>query len=353
MAAMFSFGGNHYVPRLLWKGGEQAALRQVSATAKGRMTPLIDLVAPPVNKGIPKPAAAHVGDGLDILAKCWAHEAPVFLDPGDSGLSLVALLAAAKARSIRAVPVVRLTSSIADVRVAATHAGHDGIALRIGPSDVAPPGPWTNVFAFLNRHKIPAHHVHLLLDIESLARKARIAISIAWNAVHTLPSTASARFRTMTVLASSFPDLSGTKGLAAYPRNEWLDWYAMFLARGTMPFLPTFGDYNIQAPGGLDGYDPRIMPTSPTVRYTVASEWVVVRGSSSKVSKPGTQFPVLARALVADPRFLGQLHCLGCAAVVRCAAGGAGLGSLTKWREIGATHHLELTTAQIAALPWP
>lgn len=162
-------------------------------------------------------------------------------------------------------------------------------------------------------------------------------------------------WRTLTLAASAFPtNLGGIQGSALIERSEWQGWRALYDQRNALIRMAAFADYVIQSPHALDGYDPRYMPMSPAIRYTLDQHWWILRGQSSKRARMSTQYPQLAAQLVAQqPPFFGAAHCAGCNGAASCAAAAPGFGSPEAWRRIGTQHHLVLASVQVGGLPVP
>jgi hypothetical protein len=103
-------------------------------------------------------------------------------------------------------------------------------------------------------------------------------------------------------------------------------------------------------------FDPSTMQVSAGVRYTVPEHWLLIKGESTRLTRPTLQFRQLARRLVyQDLRsfFYGADHCVGCAFIKAAADGASGLGSLEAWRRLGTIHHVTTAVQEVLGLPWP
>jgi len=140
-------------------------------------------------------------------------------------------------------------------------------------------------------------------------------------------------------------------------RVDWMAWRDNQQARRTeLTRLPTYSDGAIQHPSGVEGFDPRIMPVSAAVRYTVPDKWLLVKGESTRLTPPSAQFQALATQLVyghLKRYYYGTNHCAGCASIKAVADGAPGFGSLEAWRRLGTVHHITTAAQQVLALPWP
>jgi hypothetical protein len=120
--------------------------------------------------------------------------------------------------------------------------------------------------------------------------------------------------------------------------------------------LATFSDCAIQHVSGVEGFDPRIMPMSAAIGYTLLQEWLLIKGESVRRTPARQQFLELATQLVYGQLrnyFAGASHCPGCESI-EAAAGGAGrFGSAGAWRRLGTIHHIKSVVDGLDALPWP
>ena len=167
-------------------------------------------------------------------------------------------------------------------------------------------------------------------------------------------------WRTLTVAACAFPVSMGSVQRHAHEfveRADWLAWRNYLHAeRGNLVRLPTYSDYAIQHPLGVEGFDPRIMQVSATIRYTTSDHWLLIKGESTRSTLPSSQFPALATRLVyghLQQHFAGENHCLGCGAMKAAADGADGYGSAGAWRTLGTVHHLSAVMQGLEGLTWP
>lgn len=96
------------------------------------------------------------------------------------------------------------------------------------------------------------------------------------------------------------------------------------------------------------------MQASATVRYTLADDWLLIKGVGTKKSLPSRQFPALATKLVygeLQSYFAGPDHCVGCELMKDAADGVPRLGSPEAWRRLGTIHHITMTLDCLASLP--
>lgn len=221
--------------------------------------------------------------------------------------------------------------------------------------DLARPSIASDILAFMGAYKLDPAKIDIVLDMESVYGQKTIAVASTMNfIVGIIPNQG--QWRTFSIVASGFPEHMGvvqTFGTLRIERVEWLAWQLLHAQRSKLPRMPSFGDYGIQHPSGVEGYDPRYMSTSSAIRYTTDTEWFFIKGQSNKYQKSSTQLPHLAKALIGSNFFYGGSHCYGCSSAISCAAGQAGFGSLEAWRKIGTAHHLSVVSSQLTSVSFP
>ena len=113
--------------------------------------------------------------------------------------------------------------------------------------------------------------------------------------------------------------------------------------------VPSFGDYAVNYPEETF-VDPRIMRMSANLRYTLDSEWLILRGRNTR-QFGFEQFRDLCSSLVMKSEFAGPSFSAGDKFIDDCAQGSTGPGNATVWRRVGTSHHLTHVSNQIANLP--
>lgn len=357
------FTARHYVPILTWKQAEQRALQSVPAATRAGFTPLLQIIPIPadLDDGTPtKTFDDHIDGAIEKIVQAWGSESEFFLDPrdvADEEHSQTQLDGSAHVYQVAAgsglpfVPVTGIYRSAANQAAALAHRQR-GVCIRLTLSDFNQQNAMVALAGFVANAHLTEANVDLILDLASVAQMQQFVISTTMTALLArIPNIAA--WRTITIAGCSFPSLAGVSGTNTFDRSEWLSWLGLYATRATMTRMPSFGDYVVQSPDAIEGYDPRYMPMTPAIRYTLSTEWLVIRGQSSKTQALSTQFPVLAGTLLNSGHFYGANHCDGCSDAAACANGMPKLGSTTVWRRIGTAHHLHVVTAQAAALPAP
>lgn len=352
-----TFGANHYVPILKAKQGEKAALSRVAGGLVSRITPLLEIVERQDGKGID----AHIQTAFKGLAQAVSAYPRCFIDTReiatDGATAARAVFARAKADGIVFTPVTGVTRSV-DITPALDHRDH-GLALRLTRQEFEAGSLSSAIPAFLSTHNLSAAEVDLIVDlgpVEEMVVDGIAALTMAFMA--DVPDHLT--WRTFTVSASAFPVSMGGVERHSHDLVERADWIAwrdhLHAARHALTRLPTFSDYGIQHPLGVEGFDFRFMQVSAAIRYTKAGHWLLVKGESTRSVAPSSQFPALATRLVyghLQQHFAGTGHCRGCLSMKAAADGVGGLGSAGVWRQLGTIHHLSTVMDGLQSLAWP
>jgi hypothetical protein len=246
----------------------------------------------------------------------------------------------------------------ADVTAALEHRSH-GIALRLDRKEFETGGLATNIEAFLVGHGLEPEEVDLIIDlgtVEDLIAEGVAALTKAFMA--DIPNHS--RWRTFTISSCAFPKSMGGVERNSHDfvqRDEWLAWKNhLYASRQSLSRLPTFSDYAIQHPAGVEGFDPKTMQVSASIRYTLSDAWLLIKGQSTRIIRPGTQFPALATRLVyghLQGHFAGPTHCDGCKSMKAAADGAPGFGSPEAWRRLGTIHHISTVMQELDQLLLP
>lgn len=351
-----TFGSDHYVPVLKVKRGEKTALRSLSVDAQQRITPLLEIVERKADKSVDE----HLNTAFDKLADSARPYSRTFLDAReiapDGPAAAAEVFRRAVADGIVFAPVTGISRSV-DIGAALDHRTH-GLVLRLTREEFEAGGLAADLPAFMNRHSLTPEEIDLVIDlgpVDDMITDGVVALTNAFLADvpnHTL-------WRTFTVSACAFPASMGSVDPRSHQLVERVDWLAwrnnLHSQRDTLPRLPTFSDCAIQHTRGVEGFDPRIMPISASVRYTQFDNWLLLKGESTRITPASTQFPGLATLLVyggLQPHFAGEAHCDGCASMKASADGAGRLGSPEVWRRLGTIHHLTTAVEQLDSLPW-
>ncbi len=352
-----TFGPDHYVPVLKVKRGERKAIQRISPIHQSRITPLLEIV----ERKPPKTLDAHLNTAFTDLAETVRPYSRCFLDvreiAADGQTGAANVFQRASAAGIVFTPVTGI-SRTADVAPALAHRAN-GLALRLTRAEFEQGGLTRRINEFLSAHGLAPEQLDLIIDlggVEDLIVEGVGALTDAFMAE--VPDQQ--RWNTFTVSACAFPKSMGgvqRNSHALAERTDWVAWNnQLYGRRNGLQRLPTFSDCAIQRPEGVEGFDPIRMQVSASVRYTLEEAWLLIKGQSTRSSRPGEQFPALARKLVhgsLNSSFYGPGHCYGCELMQAAADGAPGLGSAEAWRQLGTIHHISVVTQALASLPWP
>jgi hypothetical protein len=353
-----------YMPILLTKRGERAALRDLPPLAKSRLQPMF--VVPPVpwdfDEETPaKTTEQHVFRLSQEIVSTWGTGAACLdlrhIDDGSTmsnGAHPLAWLGnQARIRGLVLRPVVapaRTASYIAAAREM-VQTDQAGVCLRLGVSEWPSGEGQTHIEALLEALSVAPDVTDLVLD---LGADPAAAGELALQAVRTELRGASAEWRSIVVAGTAFPrDLSAVgRGLSLLERTEWLNYRSLRLLDETKS-APRFADYGIANPDPGGDVDPRLMSLSAHLRYTQTDAWVISKGQLFRgrggSGQGGAAMAAVAEALVVSDYFMGATHCSGCLWISQVAEGASG-GNPEVWRRVGTTHHLTLVGESLAKL---
>jgi hypothetical protein len=347
-----------YVPVLKGRQGEFNALAEVQLATRRGMMPLLEVV--PADPADPLGVIDDCRKAVEKLAKVW--QAPVLLDGGLLDLSLDLRLDArgplwelsehARAALLPAVPVLRLGDDILARTDAAAACEQDGngLCVRMVEQDLdeEPDDLDQALDDLLRQVGVGRADTDLLLDTGAvdgdLAVRggARIVLSL-------LRSLASLQdWRSVTVVGGAFPeDLSGFQPwvLGRRPRFD-ASLYDRVMSK-RLPRDPDYGDYAVAHPLLRTG-QPFAPP--PQLRYTTASDWLVLKGRRND-PRGYNQFFDVCDVVSGQPEFSGPE--LGIADVRIAAPRDHGPGNGSTWRQVSTTHHLDLVVSRLASLGEP
>jgi hypothetical protein len=352
-----TFNANHYVPVLKGKRGEKRALTLLSRTVRTRITPFLEIVERRSDKTFDQHLQTSFKDFFEAVSgfhRCFIDTREIATD-GPAGAEAVFQLAADTGISFT--PVTGISRS---VDLEATLAFRDnGLALRLERGEFEAGGLAGNISAFLSRHSLAPEDIDLFIDLGAIDTMVLTGVRrFARAFLEEVPYHQ--RWRTFTLSACAFPQSMAVINRFSYgtiDRVDWMAWRDGLHARQTkISRLPTYSDCGIQHPTGVEGFDPRTMQSSASVRYAIANCWLLIKGESTKITPPSQQFASLARVLVNNQvgtYYHGAGHCHGCSGMMECADGRSGYGSQEAWRRLGTIHHITKVVEDLDALSWP
>ena len=236
-------------------------------------------------------------------------------------------------------------------------AARNGLALRLTRADFEAGPVEPRIKAFVGRHALQKGSTDIILDMGSVEQMIPQGIlNMSLKFVGDMPSVRA--WRSLTLVSSAFPkSMRVVQKNSSFEagRSEWVSWRDLLHGmRAHLPRLPTFGDFAIQHPLGVD-FNGKLMNVSATIRYALEDSWLLVKGESVDVVPPSVQFPSLARRIVIGEhagQFSTAAHCKGCEGLARAAGGAPRYGAPEAWRKLGNIHHITRTVEAIRSLPW-
>jgi hypothetical protein len=352
-----TFDAHHYVPVLKVKRGEKAALSLLSATVRAKVTPLLEIV-----ERTDKELGPHLDTAFKGLADAARGFKRCFLDAreiaSDGSAAAAEVFRRAASSGIVFTPVTGISRTAADVAAALGNRAR-GLALRLRREEFEAGGFGMNVRTFLDKHGLAPQEIDLIIDLGAVDDMVAMGVeNLARAFLADVPDHT--RWKTFTISACAFPLSMGGVDRHSHDltkRADWLAWQdGLYADRNKLPRLPTFSDGVIQHPKGVEGFDPRTMQVSASIRYTAGDSWLLIKGESTRLTLPSTQFPSLATQLVYGHLrrwFCGVGHCAGCRFIKAAADGASGFGSAEAWRRLGTIHHITTVVQELGALPWP
>lgn len=357
MGVDVSFGPDHYVPVLKIKRGEKGALADLGATHPGAFTPLLEVVARKSDKTLSR----HLDTTFEKLSRSVAKLGRCFLDTrdlaADGESASLTVFKRARAEGIGFVPVVGVTRTVGNT--AALEHRENGVALRITRKEMESGGLAHDIHDFLQANALSQRAVDLIMDMGDVSQMISVGVSALADAfLREIPDHA--KWRTFTLSGCAFPSSMGVVGKNSHrlwERSEWVCWKGLYAQRAGLSRLPTFGDYAIQHPKGVEDFNPTTMAVSASSRYATGDHWLLVKGESAKIKRPGIQFPKIAESIMTNQHgnyYKGAHHCTGCKMIYDAANNAPGIGSAEKWRLLGTIHHLSTVLQEdLSALHWP
>jgi hypothetical protein len=352
---MFKY--NHYIPILKAKDGEFGALSELPIEIKNKISPLIDVFD---TESSTKSLDFRLDKIATKIKTAWGDSQPVFIDLFGIDLDkrvsgglhpLLFIFERLRNLNVQAIPSIGFDRDEAYNRALRNIVNEDnrGVCIRLLKDDMDNTDELEyNLESLLGDLNIVLNDVHILLDFRTLkVADVGISVDVAIDVIRNLPNVND--WGMLTIAASGFPgSLSdiGTNATGTLPRTELQLWNSLIDRRREIERLPSFADYGIQHPDLLELNWNSISLVS-NIRYTLTSEWLIMRGGSNK--KYGwDQAHQLSRELIAMPEYYGASFCWGDSYITDCANETVGPGNMTTWRKVGTNHHLTLVASQIA-----
>ena len=347
-----------YIPVLKVKRGEKRALLEIHSSLKPQVSPLLEVVEITGDKTLQE----HLDTTFTKLAQSVLLYPRVFLDcrelQPDHPQASEEVFRRAAAEGMAFTPVTGISRNVDDVDAAINHR-QQGLALRLTRQEFENGRLGGNLQRFLQSRGLGMQEIDLIIDLGPLDDDGLIVPGVAALADAFLRETPNHnQWRTFTISACAFPLSMGGVQRSSHIYEERSDWIAwrdhLYARRQHLQRLPRYSDCVIQHPTGVEGFDPRYMRASASVRYASSDYWLLIKGVSTLTIPAVHQFPNLATSLVyghLQQYFYGPDHCSGCASIQRCADGASGHGSPEVWRRYGTIHHITRVVEDLRSLP--
>jgi hypothetical protein len=343
-----------YFPVLRAKAGELRALARLSDRARHRTIPLLDIPEPGEEGRVS--ARELMASVCEELARAWGTARPLHLDisrytgtgaGGPLGEIVEHLFKCARQARLQAMPVAgpvgfRSVDYLAAVADVARRNGR-GLAIRLTSEDFLEASRLEQslepCLAALN---IPASHIDLILDFESIARlpadqRAELAIvNVVSSAVHFADPLG---FRRIVLCGSSFPEwpaIRKSPARLAVARLELSVWRRLTKIRPDVPL--GFGDYGVVSP--FQTKPTRCVRVPARVRFATPEQQIFFRA-------PAGTYRELAKSAAKDTEFLSLPPSWGAIAVRECAANYGDEGGGTQWVARDTNMHVEATVVHV------
>lgn len=244
------------------------------------------------------------------------------------------------ARAKAIVPVIRTSTppSLASALLAWGIDSGQGVGIRVDGL-VATETQAAKTSDLVTASGVPATAIDLIIDAQDLPRTMSHE-----ELADVFP--ASQTSRNYILLGGTFPGSITPMRPDDYQhfreRGEWSAWQEEMLESGAWRH-PNFGDFATQP----SVYSPSpSFPGSPSIRYTIGDQFVVLRGRGGN-GMDFNQYIGHARFIQQQPYFREVVGTRGDAYIERIATGTQGPGNMTTWRVASFQRHLAVAVAQV------
>jgi Beta protein len=334
------------------KGSEWRAIQNLLQQGPLPFTPLVEAVCEPYARESPKNPASilrALAAKLGMLTgsrRVWVdlgHLLKVF-SPNDVAQLHDVLRRYIPQTLVGVTPVIRTStpSAVLDAVLAWARQRGCGICVRVeGTTHLT--NKSETVRAISMDSALSDAEIDLVFDAQDLPR------AISQEALRDL-FPLSQRARSWIVLAGTFPSSITQMDPDQYEhqreRGEWIAWRDEIELSGLWR-RPQYGDYATQPANYAVSL---AFPGSPSVRYTIADRYVVLRGRGGWGSTGAdyAQFIGHAIYLRQQPYYRDVLTTSGDHYIEQIASGRHRTGNLTTWRVASLERHVQVVAAQVA-----
>jgi len=354
-----------YVPRLLVKPGEMAALSEMNLDKldtehKAALYPLLEI--PDIDWNYEKGCPEQTPNNF-IFKKCklindsWSQ--PAFVDAAavmtnengnDEPVALIGKAFGQLKGKTEMIPVLHdlrtISNAYEQVRTLIKHGRCSEVCLRFRNQK------WLELInkkgfdSWLEGLGISQRECHVIIDLESHVDES------SYNAVAIILSSIILSYYAeldFVILGTAVPERL-TAGVNEVPRCEWNNWCSVIAELGESPIA--FGDYGTVGLTMPTDIDPRMMSISGKFKYTLNSSWILGKKGLFKGprSKGGEAIKPILNAIAEDPRFYSN-HCRADEWIKGVASGlVTKCGNPTTWVREATIHHMTVVLGQVAAI---
>lgn len=351
-----------YVPVLRMKLGELDGLRLLQSNVADCIAPM--LVVPPVKERTCGgqqalfPAGHGIPDVGGVLVKYWANR-PVFIDPrvlfkeygADKVVSwLPSLFSRARSQGVLAIPVASLTD-LERIGVSAFKSAVSTITglkfgLRIESGDLTDPSLDDRIRALMLNMALVASECSVFADFSDADLSDPSLVSpVIRAALEQLQAIG--QWHLVVFLGTSYPEKNPAEPgkTIMQPRNEWHAWSEAVKFDPSTAEHMIFGDFAADCSKiEFSGKGGRPIPH---IRYTAASNWLIVRGESTGSTHEIMQ--EVFKRIVGSGDFAGPTFSDADAYIFHVACNRTlSAGNAATWRQLNTTHHITQVVADIA-----
>lgn len=362
-----------YVPILRAKDGEFEALRHMQDHVGRSVMPLLEVQKQPSPKPVkPKPGAKVAAPKPPQLLQDYLSDVawkladaqkgrPFFVDmfafgPADKVESgehaytyLCGELRALGADFHAVVGMDRWSN--AEYRAAVGHA----LAMNSGKAllrleaedleDMSDPEMFDDMLGdVMNECGMVAQDLPVLIDLGDIRNQSIVDLLPVVSAA--LELLRSRGFSQVVIAGSSMPT-SISEAVKKHNSTGFLQRSEMILWKALLPSTPgirvVFGDYGVRSPRSSDAISP---DTNGKIRYTIANEFMIVRGQPMRLPPKGEQMWQLADSIVTSAHYAKEGFSWGDAMIKKCSEHKI-KGNSTQWIAYDTSHHLATIVAEI------
>jgi len=378
-----------YVPILKWKAAEIRALTDIPDEHRKRVRPLIEIVLPGISniykdkekkvkktdeeihaEMLAKMTSQRYAKIPEEIEEAWGAR-EIYLDTTllhnkDKSNELKiealnALLDGGRTRGLELIPVINVADDLSLMKNLGRLISKGEVrelCVRITPSNLKDMEALnTQIVTLLERLGVDERQVHLLVDLKYVDSSSGTygALFTQAQAIHNLKI-----FQEFVFASGAFPiDMTecSFEDPTYLPRTDWTSWRSN-VVEGRLVRAPIYSDYSIRHP--LYSESLQFFESSSTLKYTVGSQWMILRGKKRALH----MYLTSAHLLVQQPEFKEATYSkegnfsAGDAYIVKKAKhfdevfrhdnSVKGTGRTQDWIAAGVSHHIAVVMHQLS-----